>query len=225
MSFFETEQLALIELYGTRELGFLVDGARPREHTLDRPSLAYASDRIRFVGSPAAWDAFLDVRLSRLVRTTEARAGAFMALMVRYVGGLRCLEPGDGMQLFCERFEPLREAYFSYALRPDLVPVPARVGAYDLLRQEGVVAPDPAFLAAQAQELAGMAPADPAALRGSLEAILAVCAKDGLWDEARRALDLLAQRGLIDAQYHQAMISELDRGRQGRDAFVARFGG
>jgi len=224
MSLFEVEQLTLIELFDTRQLQFLTDAAQAKTHTLDRPSLSYASDRLRFVGDPIAWERFIDARLARLTRHDARRETAFRALLMKYLPGLQCLEPTDGMQLFCERFGRLREAFMAYGLRPDLFSVSARAQAYDVLRQEGVIPPDPGFLTAQIEALAEDSTADPATVRGAVEQLMLAYAKDGLWDDAARSLGLLSERGLIDAQYHGTMTAELARGREGRDAFVRSYG-
>lgn len=195
----------------------LLGQGRSRIHTLANPGLAYASDRIRFVNPPVDWDSFIDVRVTRLVRTTHERVEAFARMLESFPMGLECFLPTNGPRLFCERYNRLWNAHSVYSLPVGQTPLAAQIQSYDLLRQEGVVAPDPEFLDRAAIRLMESSAGD---RQGTLDAVFTIFVKDGLMDQAESTLSALAERGLITPDYHDGMLNQLLAGRKARDRFV-----
>ena len=194
----DPDLLLLVELFETKGLEAIVANGESRMHTLARPALAYASDRVRFVNAPVDWNTFVDERVARLLRYSDERRDAFGRMLGRYPSGLHCTEPTPGPQLFCERYNRLLQAYAILSQGSSVI---AEAQAFDILRQEGLQPLDPGFLAHQASRLVDSNPDDLQALQAAVDRIVLVYAKDGLWDEALRDLKILADAGLITAQY------------------------
>jgi spermidine synthase len=223
MRFEHPRQLQLISLFETHELDVLLGTGESVTHTLANPGLGYASDLIRFVNPPIDWDDFLDIRLVRLTRTTAPRLAAFSGMLTSHPDGLRCALPTSGPKLFCERFNRLLTAHRELSFSTDQGSVAEQVQAYDLLRQEGVLAPDPAFLVRVVSHLTERFASDPEGTLSILESTLTVFVKDGLVEQAELALSRLRERGLIAPGYHDRMLNQLRIGRESRDGFVNRF--
>jgi len=61
---------------------------------------------------------------------------------------------------------------------------------------------------------------DPASGRDIVEPLMAVCAKDGMIDEGKRALGRLRDAGVIGADYHDQVFAKLAAAQQAREAFL-----
>jgi len=214
MHLVDADQLELIREFDAPEIRYLSRaGAAPR-HTLAHPSLSYASDRIRFVPREFSWDDFLDPRLVRITRHSPARERAFSRLVARFPHGLACTSQYSGAELFCDRLNGLLEAWSIWHGGDPAAP---RVGAYDTLRQDGVLGPDPARLVA----IVAAAVAGPDDLSATAPPVLVVLAKDGLFEAADAALALLAASGRLEAATIARWRADLEAARRDRDAFVA----
>jgi hypothetical protein len=225
LKFDSLDLLSLIRLFETRELDLLVDQGETLTHTLASPGLAYASDRIRFVNPPIDWNSFLDVRLTRVVRATDERQAAFARMLETFPGGLRCNLPTAGTRLFCERYNRLLGAYSIYSLPPGQTSPASQVQSYDILRQDGVLAPDAVFLDRVTTRLVEGFAGDPQGTQSALDTVFTIFVKDGLVDQAQRTLSALAERGLIGPDYQQGMMSQLRAGQQARDQFINGLSG
>jgi hypothetical protein len=214
------DQLGLIYLFDSTGLEQLVGLGQTRTHTLIRPGLAYVSDRVRFLEPSVDWDRFIDPRLLRLKRTTEAHREDFAAMLARYPNGTPCRLPTLGPQLFCGRFQALWEAHATLSVGLGGAPLAQLLEAYDLLRQEGVLAADPDFLAAALTYAAERLAVEPGPMQAAIETILSIHAKDELWDEARQEVTDLRERGLIPPTVHDRIIERIATVRRRHDEFV-----
>jgi len=224
MQFIDIDQLLLIHLYDTPQVWFLSEQGPAPVHTLDRPSLAYASDRIRVLRPEIDWERAFEPALRRLTAYREERGEAFRGLLQRFPDGLTCSQPYEGVQLFCELFNRLRVDYLTYAADSEEVPWTERVKAYDRLRQEGVQASDVSFLARATDQLIEYAPRDaPDAISDSVNVIILSYVKDGLWEELDASLSRLRASGLITDERYAAISRDISGSARGYANFVARY--
>jgi spermidine synthase len=221
----DPDQLALITLFETDDLDFVAGSGESLTHTLAKPSLAYVSDRIRFVLPGVDWNRFVDPRLTRLTLYNETRREDFDSMLARYPRGQRCLRPTTGPRIFCTRYQALWEAQARYVSPLGSIPLRLHVESYDALRQEGVQPIDREFLDRAVQLVVERMPVDPQGMASGLESILGVFANDGMWDEAAQTLTLMHERGLISPDYHERMQNQLAGRQRAREAFVNSYRG
>jgi hypothetical protein len=176
------------------------------------------SDRVRFVAPTVDWNQFVDNRLVRLTRYDEAHDEAFQALLRRFPAGQPCRLPTIGPRLFCFRYQALWDAWAKY--RGTGQPVRSRVEGYDVLRQEGVLATDAAFLRRAVEAVVEGLAAGSSEMAGTVDLILGIYVKDGMWDEAEWALAALAERGLASPAYLQSRRQQIDASKSARQAYL-----
>jgi spermidine synthase len=219
MGWIDPNQLILIQGFTSRELRFLSETGPAPVHTLTRPSLSYASDRIRYLPQVIDWNAYLDPRLARIRPHAHDRALAFTRLLAVLPATRTCDASHSGTELFCARFDGLRTEWdtFNNTARPPV----ERVRAYDNLRQEDLVPPDPAFLHAATRALI-TATDDPLE---AAQTILVVYAKEGLFDDARLDIGVLAEASRLSDATRATWLAELEQGQRARAEFVAAYEG
>jgi spermidine synthase len=214
--------LALIKIFDTPALRLLADDSETLTHTMSRPGLSYAADRVRFYRRSLNWGDFIDPRLRRMTSYSEAKQQAFQRLIASYPNGRACPQP-HGQGLFCDQFNSLMQNYRTFNTRTGELSVTAIVRAYEALREAGIQPPDPEFLSQSTGVVLRAYPPGAPATREVIDLIVLAYVKDGLWDEALSDVDRFAQGRLIDQAVRDKLISDISGGRGAYSVFASRL--
>ena len=221
LAFVQLDQLSLVELHDTHALRFLVATGAAKEHALDHPTLAYGSDRHRFLHVAPDVMSFLDTRLLRVTRGDGPWAEPFRRLNRDLPNGINCVEAYGGTELFCKRFNRLQRLYWVLLDQQGRATEAERIAAYDELRLAGVVEPMPSFLGGLI-DTSLEAPPGREGLAVT-DSVMRAYVMDGAFDEAQRNLERLWQGGKIPEPYYRNLLAEISRARQGHAEFLARY--
>ncbi len=218
------DDIKFLELFDTEELSWLASRNTLGTHSLETPRLNEAA-RMLFLGTGVAVNRFFPGEVSRMVRYRQDREANFNRLLARNIGGKpSCVDRLLPPSVYCDRFDTfmsasakLRGAGFAEATEGQIL------GAYRVLREEGLLAADAGLLARVERRLLAQGTSMGSFGKEAVVSYFEELARDGAWDRASASLERFKMAGTLKPETIASLARAIAVAQLSVDQFFSAY--